>query len=278
MTQDEVAVITGAASGIGAGLARVACQRGLRLVLADSNKKALDRLVASLPCDALAVEVDVADPGSVQALADASYAAFGRVDLLFNNAGVLLGGRSWELATADWRKVLEVNVMGVVHGVRCFVPTMIAEGRPARVINTASVGGLLAGPMIAPYSASKFAVVAMSEALEVELQLAAAPVRVSLLAPGPVRTGIFDMSRVSTASEADQAIERMRGYTESEGIDADELARRAFAGIDAGQFWLITQPETCDEPLRARTERIAARRNPNPADYGIGFQTEETAT
>lgn len=257
-----VAVVTGAASGIGAGLARVAKARGMRLVLADVSAAPLQALARELG-GATAVITDVADAASVEALAERAYAEFGQVDLVFNNAGVMAMGNSWEIEPQRWRRAIDINLFGVLHGLRSFVPRLLAARRPARIVNTASVGGFLASPLMAPYSASKFAVVALSESLRAEMELLQAPVRVSLLAPGPVRTGIFGDPAGPEASAATRGFAaQMVAMTEQHGITPDELARRAFAGIDEDRFWLVPQPEALDEGLRARTDGILARRTP----------------
>lgn len=257
-----VAVITGAASGIGAGLARAAKARGMRLVLADVSVAPLQALAQELG-GATAVVTDVAAAASVEALAERAYAEFGQVDLLFNNAGVMAMGNSWEIEPQRWRRAIDINLFGVLHGIRSFVPRLLAAQRPARIVNTASVGGFLASPLMAPYSASKFAVVALSESLRAEMELLDAPVRVSLLAPGPVRTGIFGDPAGPGASEATRGFAaQMVAMTEQYGITPDELAARAFAGIDDDRFWLIPQPEALDDGLRARTDGILARRTP----------------
>lgn len=258
----NVAVITGAASGIGCGLARIALERGMRLVLADIDAAALEAFAATLDGEVSTFTVDVRDPASVEALARHSYDTYGQVDLLFNNAGVLIGGKSWEIPSERWAHQLQVNVLGVVHGMAAFIPRMIAAGGPARVVNTASIGGLITAPYLAPYSASKFAVVALSESLALELQIEGAPIGASVLCPGPVRTEIFrETTSMTGASASEQTLAMMRDHT-SQGLDPDELARRAFAGIDEGKFWIIPQPEYLDDTLRQRVEGILARQNP----------------
>lgn len=265
----KVAVITGAASGIGCGLARASLARGMRLVLADIDSAALEAFAATLDGEVSTFAVDVRDPASVEALAEHAYATFGQVDLLFNNAGVLIGGKSWEIPAERWAWQLQVNVLGVVHGIASFVPRMIAAGRPARVINTGSMASFLASPYLAPYTASKFAVLAISETLALELQSENAPVSVSVLCPGPVQTEIF-RETVSMADDtvSDRTVGMMRNITVNQGITPDELARRAFAGIDDGLFWIIPQPEILDENYRTRVDNMLARRNPTMAMPG----------
>ena len=184
----QVAVVTGAANGIGRALATEIVARGLRVVVADIESEPLTALAADLGAAALAVPTDVADPDQVRALAERTLAAFGRVDLVVNNAGVSEGGPSWALESAQWRRVWSVNVEGVVHGIAAFVPHLIAAGS-GHVVNLSSVAGLdTAAPLGAPYSASKHAVLAISEGLRTELELLAPGVRVTTVCPGPVDT------------------------------------------------------------------------------------------
>jgi NAD(P)-dependent dehydrogenase (short-subunit alcohol dehydrogenase family) len=258
-----VAVITGAASGIGAGLARRALALGMRVVLADVQAQALQAFAAGLRGEVLAVPTDVADAEAVERLAQRAYAAFGEVDLLFNNAGVLSTGHVWEIEPERWKRSLDINVHGVLHGLRSFVPRLLQAGRPAHIVNTASVGGFLPSPLMAPYSASKFAVVALTESLRAELEMLQAPVGVSLLAPGPVKTGIFDHPFGAQPGAAAQAfVDNMRAMLEQHGLTPDQFAERVFAGVAAGQYWLIPQPEAFDEPFRRRSEGILARATP----------------
>ncbi len=258
-----VAVITGAASGIGTGLARKAAELGMRLVLADVQEQALSDFAATLDGEVLAVPTDVADAAAVERLARSAYERFGAVDLLFNNAGVLTTGFSWQIEPERWKRSFDINFNGVLHGLRSFVPRLLAAGRPAHIVNTSSVGGFLPSPLMAPYSASKFAVLALSESLRAELEMLKAPVGVSLLAPGPVQSGIFNDPFGPQADPAAQAfVDNMRSLLTQHGLTPDQFAERVFAGIAQGQYWLIPQPEAFDEPFRQRNEDIAARRNP----------------
>lgn len=268
--ESMVAVITGAASGIGGGLARVALERGMRVILADRDEGRLNAFAATLSGDFIVCATDVTCPEQVERLATLSFDHFGRVDKLFNNAGVLVGGKSWEIPADRWNWVMQVNIMGIVHGVASFLPKMVATDRPCQIINTASVGGFLASPLLAPYSASKFAVVSMTEALAVELQIEGYKVSAALLAPGPVRTDIFrETTRMTSDEHISATVGQMRDYTYGEGIDPEELARRAFAGIDAGHFWLIPQPEVLDDMYRDRLEKLFARETPQRATYNV---------
>jgi len=259
-----VAVITGAASGIGAGLAREAARRGMRLVLADRDAEELARVAREIGEAALAVPTDVTDPAALEALADVAYDAHGQVDLLFNNAGVLYTGLSWEIAPARWQGALDVNITGIVNGLRAFVPRLIAAGGPARIVNTASVGGFMPAPMMAPYSATKFAVVALTEALAGELKMLRTGIEVSLLVPGPVKTGIFREPPTSASSEFRAAIV---GMLEDNGLTTDEFAPLVFDAIERGEYWIIPQPATFDDGFAARDAIIMARQKPK--FYGI---------
>lgn len=259
-----VAVITGAASGIGAGLAREAARRGMQVVLADEDDEALVTVAAQIGDAALAVPTDVTDPASVEALAEAAYRHFGRVDLLFNNAGVMSTGFSWEIAPEKWHASWKVNVEGILNGLRAFVPRMIAADRPARIINTASVGGFMPSPLMAPYSATKFAVVALTEALAGELKLLKTKIEVSLLAPGPVKSQIFRETPSDASLEFHSLMTTM---LDQNGLEPDAFAARVFDAAGRGDYWIIPQPEAFDDGFRARNE-IIENRLP-PAFYGV---------
>jgi short-subunit dehydrogenase len=251
-----VAVITGAASGIGAGLARHAAARGMKVVLADRDVAKLESVAAET--GGTAVPTDVTDPAALDALAERAFAQ-GPVDLLFNNAGVLVTGNSWEILADKWRQAIDVNVLGVVNGLRAFVPRLLEADRPSRIVNTASIGGFLPSPLLAPYSATKFAVVALTESLAGELAMLKSKIAVSLLAPGPVKSEIF---REEAGANAELFVGALRDMLDQHGVTPDEFAQRVFAAIDRGEYWIIPQPETLDEGWRARNEIIAARATP----------------
>lgn len=254
-----VAVITGAASGIGAGLAREAARRGMKVVLADRDAARLDEVAAGIGEAALAVPTDVTDPAALDALADAAYTAHGQVDLLFNNAGVLSTGLSWEIPADRWQMSLDVNIGGIVNALRAFVPRLIAADRPARIINTASVGGFLPAPLMAPYSATKFAVVALTESLAGELSMLGSKVQVSLLAPGPVKSEIFREAPTEASKGFHDA---MTGMLDTNGLTPDEFARLVLDAVDRGEYYIIPQPEALDEGFAVRNAAITARRAP----------------
>lgn len=261
--QGGVAVITGAASGIGTGLARKARSLDMRVVLADVQAEQLRAFAETLQGPVLAVPTDVSNPAAVEALAERAWSAFGSVDLLFNNAGVMATGFTWEIEPERWQRSVGVNVYGILNGIRSFVPRLLKAGRPAHIVNTASVGGFLPSPLMAPYSATKFAVVGLTESLYGEMQILKAPIGVSLLAPGPVKTGIFDDPFGATVGPAVQTfVEALRAMLTEHGLTPDEFADRVFAGIQENRFWLLPQPESIDELLKRRVDNILARRNP----------------
>ena len=262
-----VAVITGAASGIGAGLARHAASLGMKLVLADWDETALKEVADSLSCEVIAVPADVREEAAVQSLADAAYDRFGEIDLLFNNAGVLSSGLSWEIDSATWQRSVDINIGGVVNVMRAFVPRLIAADRAARIINTSSVGGFLTSPFMAPYSATKFAIVAITEAMAGELAAIGSKIQVSLLAPGPVKSAIMGEQ---APTETAEFMTVMRGMTDEHGMTPDAFAPLVFQAIERGEYWIIPQPEILDSALQDRTQMILERRPPTSFDFTSG--------
>src|SRR5215471_14337138 len=193
----KAAFVTGGASGIGLALGRAFAEAGCKVMLADIEKAALDAGVASLSGSGLeigGVVCDVADPASVDAAAQATFSAFGKVHILCNNAGVGALGGIEHIALDDWRWVLDVNMIGVVNGVRAFLPHMRAHGEGGHIVNTASMAGMFnSGQRFAPYPASKYAVVGISEGLAKEVK--SLGIGVSILCPGVVRTNVLESAR-----------------------------------------------------------------------------------
>jgi NAD(P)-dependent dehydrogenase (short-subunit alcohol dehydrogenase family) len=195
--EGRVAVVTGGASGIGLALARRFAGEGMRVVIGDVEEPALKGAVDELTeggADVVGVVTDVTDPDQVEELARAAEQAFGAIHIACNNAGVGAGGLSWEAPLETWQWVIGVNLWGVIHGIRSFVPRII-EQRAGHVVNTASVAGLVAAPFMGPYNASKHAVVALSETLHHELAMMAPHVKVSVLCPAWVNTRIGESER-----------------------------------------------------------------------------------
>lgn len=254
--EGRTAVVTGAASGLGRELARRARSLGMRLVVSDVDARGLDAVVAELggaPA-VLAVPADVSDSGQVARLAQRAREAFGPVHLLFNNAGVSAGGYVWESGERDWQWVMGVNLMGVVHGIRHFVPDMIASsaaGEPAHVVNTASMSGWLNAPLMGVYNASKHAVVSLTETLYHDLRLAGSRVGVSLLSPAffPTQIHLSERSRpdapAASSPTASQRVAQAQARKAVEGgrMSAADVARIGFDAVREERFYVFPHPQ-----------------------------------
>jgi NAD(P)-dependent dehydrogenase (short-subunit alcohol dehydrogenase family) len=250
----------------------------MRVVLADVEVGTLERAVTALRASGatvLAVPADVSKGEQVQALADRAVAEFGRVDVVCNNAGVALSGPIWEHTVADWEWLLGVNLWGVIHGVRTFVPLMLRQGGEGHVVNTASIAGLTSNPFMGPYNVSKHAVVTLSETLHKELGLLGHPVKVSVLCPGFVATRILESERNrpaglrnATAGMRDPGFEEMARNALAAGIQPAQAAARVVDAITQERFWVLTHPEYVSL-VRARMEEVVEGRNP-AATLGLG--------
>jgi NAD(P)-dependent dehydrogenase (short-subunit alcohol dehydrogenase family) len=275
LEKGQVAVVTGGASGIGFALARRFAQEGLAIVLADVERTALDRAVGEL-CSAGAEAhghtTDVREPEAMEALAHAVWKRNGRVDVLCNNAGVATLGRIADQTLADWEWVMGVNFWGVLNGIRAFLPRLQAAGRPAHIVNTASLAGLVDGPMLAPYFVSKHAVVSLSECLHLELQVESSPIGVSVLCPGFVRTSILDSSRnrASGPDEVEQLqrpgaaqLDQLMRFGITSGMDPAEVADKVVAAVRDGRFWILPH-EGSVERVREVAAKSYGNENPVP--------------
>ncbi|HEX9326637.1 MAG TPA: SDR family NAD(P)-dependent oxidoreductase [Reyranella sp.] len=263
----QLAVVTGAASGIGFALAEALGARGLTVVLADVEAAALEAAKATLDARGFAVEAhvcDVADATAMDGLARAVLAHFDRVDLLVNNAGV--GGRLgplWDSQPGDWAWTFGVNVFGVANGVRSFLPSMLRQSA-GHVVNVSSLAGLAGAPFLGPYVASKHAVVGLSESLAAELAMAGSAIRVSVVCPGHVRSRISESDRNRPAGFAavsrtpPDVLARIRaGFDQALGapMAPDDLANRVLAGIENDEFLIFTRPELNGQ-VRARLAAV----------------------
>lgn len=255
LTSGKTAVVTGAASGIGFALAGRFARAGLDIVLADIEQEALDaaeQKIAALGVQTLAVRTDVSDEAAVQALAAAAIERFGAVHLVCNNAGVESSADAWLGPISAWKWVLGVNLWGVIHGIRAFLPAMLGQGE-GRFVNTASIAGLYPG-FAASYDASKHAVVAISEGLYRSMKLAGLPIGVSVLCPGWVNTNIMDAGRnwpadlgaqPPQAFGAEVAEPHVRKAI-AEAIQPAEVAAFVADAVAAGKFWVFTGQEWVD--------------------------------
>ncbi|BBZ53843.1 SDR family NAD(P)-dependent oxidoreductase [Mycolicibacterium phocaicum] len=260
-----VAVITGAGSGIGAGLARHAAELGMTTVLADIDATAVAALRAELSAaGATAVDVvcDVRDAEAVQDLADMVYREIGPVRLLVNNAGIEQFGYLWDTPVANWERVMDINVSGVFHGVRAFLPAMLACDEPAWVWNMSSIGGVSTVQLQAPYIVSKHAVLALTECLRVEVELAGHDEHVCVQAvlPGPVQSNIFTAAGGvdgGSADAADASESERTAMHQIAAMDPVTAAQIIFDQSAAGGFYLTTHP---DAVAGAMTERARVLR------------------
>lgn len=272
------AVVTGAASGIGRALALKAASEGMSVCLADMNASALDALaeeLIGLGARVHAQKVDVSDSDAVQAFSVECYARFGSIELLFNNAGILGLGCGWEQSVDDWDRMLSINVMGVVNGINAFVPRMVQAERKAHVVNTGSVGSLVAAAGMAQYTACKMAVRGISECLSIELQLQQSPVGVSLLCPGPVATNIAEgvITRALGSDASREMIEEAKAATvagDPNFITPGRCAEITFDAVREGRFWIFTHPFSAY--YRRLTDSILSGENPRYSDVEFDQQ------
>ena len=264
----RTAFITGGASGIGLELGRAFVAAGMKVMLADVETDALERAVASLrevTSDICGVACDVADADSVERAAQATFDAFGHVHVVCNNAGVAAGGGIDNISLDNWRWVIDVNLMGVVHGIRTFLPHLRAHGEGGHIVNTASMAGMNGGLGFSPYTASKFAVVAMSEGLS--MQVKPHGIGVSVLCPSFVRTAIGDSGRnrparygqpqpLDPASPAGLMVAEIARRLEA-GLDPSDVAARVVSAIRNDELYIFTHPNMRDE-VDARFAAIQA--------------------
>jgi len=277
LAQGQVAVVTGAASGIGFALAEALCSRGLNVMLADVENGALEaaqQRLSEAGYNVGAIATDVTDPSALQHLAAATVEQFRHVDLLVNNAGV--GGSLgpiWLSDPKDWSWTFGVNLFGVVHSLQAFLPAMVARGQ-GHVVNVASLAGLTSPPFLAPYVASKHAVVALSESLAGELAAANSPIKVSVLCPGVVQSRILESERNRPAGlraeskTPPEVLDRLRTAFVARMVapmPATELADKAIAGIEQDDFLILTHPQSNPEIL-ARFAKVQSAVQHSQAD------------
>ncbi len=262
----QVAVVTGGASGIGRAMVDAFAARGLTVVLADVDTDSLDTAVRELNgigATAVGVQVDVSDPSSVDGLAERVLRELGRVDVVCNNAGIIAPRRPlWEHTPDDWRWTLDVNLLGVANGIRAFVPAMIEAGH-GHVVNTASMAGLttIPGGGNGAYSATKHAVVGLSETLRVELDEVAPEVGVTVLCPGPVPSRIHDSARNRPAELADTGPVAVPAQTSSmtplTPVDPAVVGEQVAAAVEAGRMYVVTAGDVATY-ARARVAGVLA--------------------
>lgn len=271
---EKTAVITGAASGIGRALADRCHQEGMRIVLADVQRKALLETANQLRAAGarvLPVPTDVSKPEDVERLAQVTLREFGAVHLLFNNAGVGVRRPLWEFSLHDWQWMLGVNLWGVIHGIRTFVPLMLEQDTECHIVNTASVLGLVTGPTHGAYKVTKHAIVALTETLYHELTHRGAKIGVSLLCPASVNTEITECERNRPTTlfasgpineETQMELDFERFYLQA-GMPPEVVADQVFQAIREERFYILTHPEW-KAAIQSRMEDILQEQNPVP--------------
>ena len=276
--KDKVAVITGAASGIGRSLSERCVQEGMNVVLADIDTNALAITEAELKTmgtSVLSIPTDVSKAKEVNALAKKTFESFGEVHLLFNNAGVLGGGTIWESTLADWKWIIGVNLWGVIHGVQAFIPRMLAQDTEGHIVNTASLSGFVSGPGNGwgIYRVTKHGVVTLSETLHYELAERGAKLKVSVLCPGAVNTPIIDAERnrpielqnVHPEEQVNPKVEELWNTVRLEvnaGLSPQQVADEVFQAIKTEKFYIIIPPEVKSQ-IQKRMEDVLQERNPS---------------
>jgi NAD(P)-dependent dehydrogenase (short-subunit alcohol dehydrogenase family) len=272
--EGKTAVITGGASGIGRAMGELFLTKGMNVVLADIEKKVLDATVTELKASGgscIGVVTDVSKAEDVQRLADAAMAEFGAIHIACNNAGVFAGGLLWEESLADFQWQLDVNVWGVIHGIRTFVPIMAAQDAECHIVNTASMAAVTAMPYSGIYHMTKHAVLGLSESLYHELAFHVPNVKVSVLCPEAINTGIGASERNRPSdysgegdiveSDARTIVSQALADSVAAGIGPEVMAQRVFDGIVAERFYLMSE-EAWREAANTRLEDVRLGRNP----------------
>ena len=271
--RDRVAVVTGAASGIGLALAERFAAEGMKVVMADIEAAPLAAAAEGLRrqgAAVLATRVDVSSPDDVERLARETYEAFGAAHVLCNNAGVAVIGGVHEHTLADWQWVVNVNLWGVIHGVRAFLPRMLAGGDEGHIVNTASMAGLTTAPFMSVYDVTKHGVVALSEAMYKEAQVTGSPIGVSVVCPGLIDTNIMRSSRNRPEALAEhgkagpmaQAFGQGLSDRLAGGYPPSEVAEQVIQGVREGRFYIVpAQPEVKDG-IAIRAKDLLELRNP----------------
>jgi NAD(P)-dependent dehydrogenase (short-subunit alcohol dehydrogenase family) len=271
----RVAVVTGAASGIGLALAERFADEGMRVVMADVEAAALDIAAAAVrakTASVLAVHIDVSHADDVERLARETYAAFGAAHVVCNNAGVAVFGAAHEHSLADWQWVMGVNLWGVIHGVRAFVPRMLAGGDEGHIVNTASMAGLTTAPFMSVYDVTKHGVVALSESMFKEFEATGASIGVSVVCPGLINTSITRSSRNRPPELAEegkagpmaQAFGQELAARLTRGCPPSEVAEQVVRGIREKQFYIVPAQPEIRESATLRARDIIELRNPTP--------------
>ena len=256
--EGKVAVITGAANGIGFAVAKECVKREIKIVIADIDvvdlKKAEEKL-KSQGAEVLAVEMDVMKYEDMEMLAKKAVERFGHVDLLFNNAGIVIAGPAWKLSLNDWEWIMKANVWGAIHGEKVFIPLMLKQNTDCHIVNTSSVAGLLDLNGMSAYHTSKFACVGLSESTYLDLQCATDKIKMSVFCPGFIQTDLDncerhrpeiyqnDMSQPYYQSPLYQEEEAQKHKVIKGGMPIDTIGATIFKAIEDEKFYILTHPE-----------------------------------
>ena len=272
MTKEEqvfsggVAVITGAGAGIGMGFARRCGEIGMTIVVTDIDEAKAQAVASEIIAKggkAEAIRVDVSKPEALDALAQDVFDRHGAVRLLINNAGIETVGYVWEIPIARWESTLNINIHGVVHGVRAFVPHMLRVGEEAWIANLASIGSFGMMPTQTAYIMTKHAIESFNECLYLEMQLIKAPINVCSIIPGMLKTSIFDAG-AGVGEPENAAVHRktMADMMANHGMDLDEGCRIFVEGLAERRFWISSQPEMTEQAVAGRIAFLEAQGNP----------------
>lgn len=280
----KVAVITGGASGIGYAYAETFGREGAKIVLSDVEQKSLDAAVAKLRdsgIDAIGVVADVAKFGDVDALASKALEHFGKIHILCNNAGVSITGPIWLMSLDDWRWVYDVNVWGIIHGIKAFVPILMKQGEPAHIINTASLAAFNGTGDHAPYCSSKAAALSISQALYSEMKAYNQPIGVTAVCPGMVDTRIHQSWRNRPADDAPwsdrefahEAFVKGSEAFQARGVPASEIAESALNAVRNNEFYVYSG-DVWQQFVDVSTRPALERRNPRVVTWGQDLRPE----
>jgi NAD(P)-dependent dehydrogenase (short-subunit alcohol dehydrogenase family) len=280
--KDKVAVVTGAASGMGLAFAHKFAEEGMSVVLADIEAEALSMAEAAVKAHGgkvAAVRTNVMTEQDIERLADTAFSTFGNVHILVNNAGVAataatLRSRPWESPLSDWEWTWGVNFMGVLYGIRAFIPRMLENGEEGHIVNTASMAGLLTGAN--PYNISKHSVVCLTEGIYKEFKSMGAKLSASVLCPGLIKTAILDSERnrppefgpptdLSAQRPELQQFSAMFTAALSQGYEPEEVARQVFEAVRDDRFYIFPAQQNVLESVATRMTDIMEQRNPTLA-------------
>jgi len=248
--EGRVAVVTGAASGIGLAIAQALAAEGVRLLMADIDAAALDAAAATVRAtgaEVASIPLDVRDPDAVERAGHQAMDRFGGLHIAVNNAGIVNGGTSWELPLEAWRAVVDVNLWGVIHGIRGFIPRILETGTEGHVVNVASMASVIALAGIGPYTVAKHGVLGLSDVVRAELAASGAPVGVSVVFPGRIRTGMNPIGTVEPSTVAlnvIDAVRRDRPYVFTDDHSASDVRDRLESIIAARADVVTAEPSS----------------------------------